>query len=378
MQEDVLAGARELLRHQHGVLTRAQALDAGLTDKAIAVRLRSARWQRLHTGVYAAFSGEPPRYAQLWAAVLRAGPQAALSHQTAAELYGLLPAPAPVIHVTVPSGSQVTRPDGVRVHYSGRLDQARHPVLTPPRTRIEDSVLDLIEASGSMDEAVSLILRASASRRTTPERILAALQRRPKMPRRAALLQALGAAKDGAQSLLEFRYVNRVERAHGLPSGHGQNPVRRGGRRQYQDLSYDGYDLVVELDGRAAHPEWFRWADIRRDNASAATGQVTLRYGWDDVTERPCQTAFEVAATLREHGWTGALRRCGSWCAVPRPQAGAGTPREGAGTPGGGTPGGGTLDDGMPGGGTLDDGMPGGGTLDGGMPGGGTRGGRHP
>jgi hypothetical protein len=74
--------------------------------------------------------------------------------------------------------------------------------------------------------------------------------------------------------------------------------------------------LVIELDGREAHPAWFRWADIRRDNANAATGQVTLRYGWDDVTERPCQTALEVAATLREHGWAGDLRRCGAHCVV--------------------------------------------------------------
>ncbi len=94
-----------------------------------------------------------------WAAVLRAGPAAALSHQTAAELYGLLAVPAPMIHVTVPSGSPVARPHGVALHFSGRLDQSRHPVLTPPRTRIEDTVLDLIEASPSLDEAVSLILR---------------------------------------------------------------------------------------------------------------------------------------------------------------------------------------------------------------------------
>ena len=316
MRHDDLAGAHGLLRHQQGVITRGQALDAGLTDKAITVRLRSGRWQRLQTGVYATFSGEPPRNAQLWAAVLRAGPGAALSHQTAAELYGLLAVPAPVIHVTIPGDRRIALQPGLVVHHSARLDEARHPVLTPPRTRIEDSVLDLIETGGSMDDAVGLILRASASRRTTPERILAALQRRPKMPRRAALLQALGEAKDGAQSLLEFRYVNRVERPHGLPPGHRQNPVRRGGRSQYQDLSYDGYDLVVELDGRAAHPEWLRWADIRRDNANAATGQVTLRYGWDDVTERPCQTALEVAAALREHGWGGTLRRCRAQCLV--------------------------------------------------------------
>jgi very-short-patch-repair endonuclease len=311
-----VAGARDMLRLQRGVLTRAQALDAGLTDKAIAVMLRSGRWQRLHTGVYATFSGEPPRDAKLWAAVLRAGPAAALSHQTAAELYGLLTVPAPMIHVTVPSGSQITRPHGVVVHYSGRLERSRHPVLTPPRTRVEDSVLDMIETCTPMDEAVSLILRATASRRTTPDRILAALGQRPKMRCRAGLLQALGAAADGVHSLLEFRYVHRVERPHGLPAARRQNPVRRDGRSQYQDVRYEDYALVVELDGRAAHPEWFRWADIRRDNATAVAGQVTLRYGWEDVTQRPCQTAAEVAATLRMHGWTGALRRCGARCLV--------------------------------------------------------------
>jgi hypothetical protein len=316
MEDDVLAGARELLRRQRGVLTRAQALDAGLTGKAIVVKLRSGRWQRLHTGVYATFSGEPPRYAQLWAAVLRAGCGAVLSHQTAAELYGLLAVPAPVIHVTVPGARRINRPPGIVVHHSGRLDQSRHPVLTPPRTRVEDTVLDLVEVSPSLDEAVSLILRASASRRTTPDRILVALERRPKMPHRAGLVQALGLPNDGAHSLLEFRYVNRVERPHGLPPGRRQNPVRRGGRNQYQDVNYEDYALVVELDGRAAHPEWSRWADIRRDNATAAAGQVTLRYGWEDVTERPCQTALEVSAALREHGWNGVLRRCGSSCLV--------------------------------------------------------------
>jgi len=88
MDQDALTQARDLLHCQRGVLTRAQALDAGLTDKAIAVRLHNGRWQRLHTGVYAAFSGEPPRDAQLWAAVLRVGPAAALSHHTAANSMG--------------------------------------------------------------------------------------------------------------------------------------------------------------------------------------------------------------------------------------------------------------------------------------------------
>jgi hypothetical protein len=42
-----------------------------MTAKQIVAALSSGRWQRLHTGVYATFSGEPGRRCALWAAVLR-------------------------------------------------------------------------------------------------------------------------------------------------------------------------------------------------------------------------------------------------------------------------------------------------------------------
>ena len=73
----------------------------------------------------------------------------------------------------------------------------------------------------------------------------------------------------------------------------------------------------MELDGQTAHPDGRRWNDIRRDNANAAQGQVTLRYGWTDVTGGPCQVAAEVGATLARRGWPGALRRCGPSCTLP-------------------------------------------------------------
>src|SRR5215471_12310745 len=217
MIDDFPACQRELLALQQGVITRRQALAAGLTDKAIAGRLDGGRWQRLHTGVYATFSGQVPRLATLWAAVLRAGPRAVLSHQTAAELYGLLGTVAPVIHVTVPSGSPVARPQGVLLHYSHRLEAARHPTLLPPRTRVEDCLLDMAEKAGGVDEAIGLVLSASAKRRTTPERIYAAARRRRRLRWRAEIVQALGAAREGAHSLLEFRYGTRVEQPHDLP-----------------------------------------------------------------------------------------------------------------------------------------------------------------
>jgi hypothetical protein len=319
MAEDVPEPLRALLVGQHGVLTRAQAVEGGMTDKAIAVRLRRGRWQRLHVGVYAAFSGRPPRSALIWAAVLRGGPDAVLSHETAAELSGLMVPSGPVIHLTVPSGAQIARISGAVVHYSGRLVQARHPVLEPARTRIEETVLDLGQAARALDPALGWIFLACGSRKTTAERISAAMTLRPRMRWRADLARALDAARQGTHSLLEFRYLNRVERPHGLPAGARQYPVRRGGRRQYQDVLYEAPGVVVELDGRAAHPAQSRLRDVRRDNANAAAGQVTLRYTWTDVTGRPCTVAAEVSAVLMQRGWTGVPRRCGYRCTLPPP-----------------------------------------------------------
>ena len=316
--DDVPERVRASLITQHGVLTRAQALDAGMTDKAIVARLRTGRWQRLQRGVYATFSGEPPRPALVWAAVLRGGPDAVLSHQTAAELSGLLAKPEPLIHLTVPSCAPVDRIPGVVVHYSRRLAHARHPALEPARTRIEETVLDMGQAAGTLDRALGWIFLACGSRRTTAERIVAAMSLRPRMRWRADLAMALDVAREGVHSVLEFRYVNHVERPHGLPVGTRQHPVRRGGRRQYQDVLYEAFGVVVELDGRAAHPDEFPRRDTRRDNANIAAGQVTLRYTWADVTERTCSAAGEVAGALMRRGWLGAPRRCGRTCRLPQ------------------------------------------------------------
>lgn len=317
MTDDFPELHRDLLGFQGGVITPRQARAAGLSDKAIVSRLRSGRWQKLHTGVYATFSGVPPRDAMLWAAVLRAGRRSVLSHQTAAELHGLLETPAQLIHVSVPSGSRVVRPEGVMIHYSGRLDQARHPVLAPPRTRIEDCVLDLVDAAVAVDEAASIILRAVGSRRTTAERIVAAMDQRPRLRWRRHALAALGAAAEGAHSLLEYRYITRVEGPHGLPRGRRQRPVRGVRHREYQDIAYEDYALTVELDGRAAHPLESRWRDVHRDNANVARGQVTIRLGYADVSAYPCASADVVGRALMSRGWTGVPRRCGRSCQLP-------------------------------------------------------------
>jgi len=225
-----------LVARQHGVISRAQAIGSGMPGYLVDSQLRSGRWRPLGRGVYAAFSGPVPRESLLWAAVLRAGPDAVLSHQSAAELYGIA-GPARLIHVTIPVGRQVRGSSGLVVHRSGRLGGARNPALLPPRTRIEDTVLDLADSAATSDDAFGWLCRAVGQGLTTSSLLRAALQRRPKVRWRAGLQVALADIGSGARSVLELRYVRDVERAHGLPAARRQALTVTGSLPCYLDTS---------------------------------------------------------------------------------------------------------------------------------------------
>jgi very-short-patch-repair endonuclease len=299
---------------QAGILTRRQARAAGLTDEAIDVRLESGRWQRVHFGVLATFSGPVNRDAQLWAAVLAAGAGALLSHETAAELAGLTSQPGQIIHVSVPTDRRVVNRPGVFVHRSRHAARTRHPALLPPRTRVEDTVVDLTQTCADLDSAMAWLIRAVGSRLTTTSRLLAAVEARHRLRWRRELVDALTDVADGCHSMLELRFARHVERAHRLPRGRRQH--RRGS--WYDDVVYPDFGASVELDGKVAHPTEHAFRDHRRDNAAVLTGSRVLRYGFADVARRPCVVAMEVAAVLQAGGWRGRPQSCGPGCPVPR------------------------------------------------------------
>ena len=313
MSYDIPATADPIAQSQSGAVSRPQLLEAGITSKLINARLKRQRWQQLYWGVYAVFTGPVPRETELWAALLRAGPGAALSHLTAAELHGLIDYPGESIHVTVPSTRRVTM-HGVVVRMSSRIAEATHPGREPPRTTIEETVFDLIELAHTFDDACGWITRAVGRRLTTAERLTEALRLRKQIRWRTTLEDILAAAGDGIHSVLEYRYLRDVERAHGLPRSRHQVRVLIDGRTAYRDAYYEEYRLAVELDGRLAHPEEERGRDRRRDNHGGPDDVLTTRYDWQDVTSRPCQTALLQARILRRRSWTGTPRPCSAGC----------------------------------------------------------------
>ena len=317
MGYDIPAPVDEIARWQAGAISRWQLLAAGISDQIILERLRRKRWQQLYRGVYAVFSGPATRDTWLWAAVLRAGDGAVLSHKTAAELHGLIDTPAESIYVTVPSARRVKN-SGIVIRISGRVQEATQPGREPPRTTVEETVLDLAQLARTLDDACGWITRACGKRLTTEQKLRTALAMRKKMRWRAELDDVLAAAGDGIHSVLEYRYLRDVERAHGLPRSRHQVRVVIDGRVVYRDAYYDKYKLAVELDGRNAHQDDDRWRDNHRDILAGTQGVQTCRYTWRDVYSHPCETAALQAQILRRRGWPGTPKPCSADCPVGR------------------------------------------------------------
>jgi hypothetical protein len=310
---------RVLLELQSGIVSRGQALRHGLDDDRIENRLRSGRWRAIQRGVYATQSGSLSREAELWAAVLRAGPGAALSHQTAAELLGLAGDHSDIIHIAVPSGRHPGPVRGAVVHQSSRIAAATHPAQLPPRTRVEETTLDLTQSAASFNEAYDWLCRAISGRLTTAGRLRVTLDARPKVRWRTGLIIALAEAGSGVHSILERRYVRDVELPHGLPAATRQARTAHQPRSRYVDNRYEEAGLAVELDGQAAHGPAQRRADMRRDKCPRCGGHshVALYLGRRNrtaVRRRPADRRGDgeprhsgPPASLRPH----LPRRCG-------------------------------------------------------------------
>ncbi|HEY5879202.1 MAG TPA: hypothetical protein VIU11_09835 [Nakamurella sp.] len=305
---------------QGGLISRRQLLELGLTRSVAATNVDNGRWQRVHLGVYATFTGTISPEQEVWAALLYAGRGAAACCSTALWLFGVIDQKPDALHISIPEARRVERLPDVRMHRRralNRRDTPVHPAAAPPRIRIEESLLDECATLPEAD-VVGLILRAIQRRKTTPGRIEGAISARSSQPRRALLRDLLAEAEEGVASPLELHYRRRVEVPHRLPIGRRNLlDVTVSGRKRYRDVEYERWRLIVELDGQEAHPPDQAFRDMRRDNETTLTGRDVLRFGWRDVVGEPCVAAAQVALALQQRGWPESIGRCGPDCSIP-------------------------------------------------------------
>jgi very-short-patch-repair endonuclease len=142
----------KIAERQHGVISIAQARSAGVSDDAMRARVQAGRMHRLHQGVYAVGHEALSPEGRWIAAVLAVGRRpmrgnsvldywgAAVSHRSAAFLWGLLPVADGPADVVVSGDAGKGRRHGIRVHRSQSLVSTHVilrrgiPVTTPART----------------------------------------------------------------------------------------------------------------------------------------------------------------------------------------------------------------------------------------------------
>lgn len=133
--------ARQVVVRQDGVATTAQLESWGVRRDTVARRVTAGDWQRLFRGVVVLQSGPTSWRQQARAALLYAGPGAALTHRSAAYHHGVLRDPGPVMHVTVPHGRTVMPQRGLVVHRTRRV---RWSGGVLPAVEPAEAVLDML------------------------------------------------------------------------------------------------------------------------------------------------------------------------------------------------------------------------------------------
>jgi very-short-patch-repair endonuclease len=287
---------------QQTMVTRAQLRELGASPGAIERALRRGRLHRVHHGVFSLVAaGARPPLAAEHGALLACGPNAVLSHETAARLHGLPTAgsgtPAE-IHLTLVGGDRGRRRPGLRVHRTESLHPSEHHRLHAlPVTSVARTALDL--AAGLGGPALERLVERALSQ-TSATKLSELLQRHPGRPGSSAIRQLLDPARPSAEvwSRAEARLLDLI-RTTDLPVPEAN--VLLG--RFRPDLLWRPQRVIVEFDSYAHHSSQraFR-ADRERHNSLAADGWQIIHITWEQLTERPHQVLVWIAAALARAG----------------------------------------------------------------------------
>jgi very-short-patch-repair endonuclease len=279
-----------LAREQYGVLTRRDLMGLGFSSKAIRHRTETGRLRPLWRGVYAVGWTPLTPEGRWMGAVLACGDGAALSHRSAAALWGIGREREP-IEVTIRSRGRVRLP-GIKVHRRPTLPERSIvrrrgiPVTSPPQTLVDLAAeLEIIRVERAVNEADKLDL-------IDPETLREALDGYIGVPGAKALRAMLDRHTFRlSDSDLEVLF-RPLALAADLPL-----PLSKHWVLGYEvDFWFQDHRLVVETDGLRYHRTPAQQARAaRRDQKHTAAGLRVVRFTHWQIAYEP----DEVVDVLR-------------------------------------------------------------------------------
>ena len=287
------------MRRQHGLITRAQALTAGVTRGQIERSLGTGRWVREARGVYRHAAAPPTPLSKLLAACMVHDGLA--SHRSAAALHGIDGFTLGRIELSVPRGRKRAM-KGVTLHESTQMNLARPVVKNAiPSTGLPRTVLDLaaVVSRKRLDRAIDAVLR---DRRLRPADLFGVLVSHSRQGRNgcAALRSALdGRFGHDPVPLSEWsRMVEDLLVASGLDRPRLEYRIcsANGTLIAQVDLAFPDCRLAIELDSRRWHHNYESFVeDRRRRNRTTLAGWTVLNFTWEDYVDRPADLCAAVA-----------------------------------------------------------------------------------
>jgi very-short-patch-repair endonuclease len=290
----------DLCRSQDGAVSREDLTAAGLSSDGIAHRVGTGRLWPWFGGGQAFAVGRPELSRRgVWrAALFSAGPDAVLSHFSAAALWELRHegGDAPP-HVSVPTQSGRLTPRGIRLHRAATLGPEDVTVCSGlPATTLRRTLLDLTLVVAAA-QLRALVREAEYRHALDLAELRRSLDVPGRSPRHGRLRRTLDAWVPGialTETELEARFMELCARRR-LPLPEPQ--VRRGARRP--DFVWRDLCLIVEVDGYEAHRGRVAFQEDRaRDRALQAEGYDVLRFTWAEVVGQRAMVARELKAAL--------------------------------------------------------------------------------
>jgi very-short-patch-repair endonuclease len=275
---------------QKRVITRGQLRGFGFSEKAIRHRIQRGRLVIEWPGVYRVGPLELDRDGRFMAATLACGEGAALSHDSAAALWGIRRGGTDLIHVSVPATKQV-RLDGNRPHRRDPMPETTTigPIpLCSPLFTLVDLAAEL--QTEPLEEAIN---EADVKGLIRADQIEPALDAIPKHPG-VAHLRATLSRYSRTDSNLERRFLAIVRKAK-LPLPTTQERIGPG----RIDFHWPELGLVVETDGLTYHRTPMQQLEDRlRDQAHTAAGRTQLRFPNVQIRESPSTVARTLGAVI--------------------------------------------------------------------------------
>jgi very-short-patch-repair endonuclease len=283
---------------QHGVISAKQLGALGVAPRAVSHRVTAGRLHRVHHGVYAVGHTVLTGRGRWMAAVLAAGPGAALSHASAAALWDLRRSGARIVDVSVPGRTGRAKQAGLRVRKPRTLRPSEIttrdgiPVTTPART-----ILDLA-ATPQPHRLERALDQAEILELTDYPALNAIAQAHPGHPGAGRLRRVLAAYDAGAtlkRSDLERLFL-KICHDHGLPTPKVNHTVVD----DEVDFLFTEQRLIVEADSWRYHRTRQAFErDRRRDAIHLRAGYRTVRITDRQLEERAEEVAQAVAAALQ-------------------------------------------------------------------------------